>query len=116
MSDPIVLSVEHHVATLTLNRPDVLNTLDVAMAKALAHTTRELGANDNVRCVRVQGAGTHFMAGGDIGYFRRALETNPVERQSAIGGPNWGWVTSQVCIRSEPRAKQKAATSRKTNT
>ncbi|HEX9301408.1 MAG TPA: enoyl-CoA hydratase/isomerase family protein, partial [Casimicrobiaceae bacterium] len=64
MSDPILLARDGPVATLTLNRPAALNTLDAALMEAvIAHTTA-LAADASVRCVVIEGAGRHFMAGG----------------------------------------------------
>ena len=36
MGEPVLLHRDGVVATLTLNRPDVLNTLDFAMVEALS--------------------------------------------------------------------------------
>jgi len=72
------------VATLTLNRPQLLNALDTAMARGLAQQTAAYAADDEVRCVVIRGAGAHFMAGGDIVYFRQCLELSAAEREAAI--------------------------------
>jgi len=84
-SDTIITSIEGGVATLTLNRPEALNTLDPAMAKALQSATAELVADSGVHCVIIGGAGGHFMAGGDIGYFHQCLSLAPEERAAAVG-------------------------------
>lgn len=90
VSDAVRVSTAHGVATLTLNRPAVLNALDPAMAAALAAATGDLAARADVRCIVVTGAGAHFMAGGDIGYFASLLSMPPderVRRVAAIIGP-----------------------------
>jgi 2-(1,2-epoxy-1,2-dihydrophenyl)acetyl-CoA isomerase len=38
MSSPVLLDVTDGVATITLNRPDAMNSLDVAMKEALLET------------------------------------------------------------------------------
>ena len=46
----------------------------------------------------------------EIHFTRRRIA--PLRRQSAMGGPNFGWFTSQLCTLSDDRAKQNAASSR----
>ncbi len=65
MGEVVKLTVEGRVATMTLNRPDVLNTLNDEMSYALRALTAEVAADDSVRCLVVTGAGDHFMAGGE---------------------------------------------------
>ena len=81
MSEPVLLDRVGPVATLTLNRPDVLNTLDFAMVEALVARTAEVADDDTLRVVILRGAGKHFMAGGDIRTFAGELRHPPAERQ-----------------------------------
>lgn len=81
MSEPVLLHRDGVVATLTLNRPDVLNTLDFAMVEALVARTAEVAADDSLRVVVLRGAGKHFMAGGDVRTFAGELRHPPSERQ-----------------------------------
>jgi 2-(1,2-epoxy-1,2-dihydrophenyl)acetyl-CoA isomerase len=80
MTSPLLVDRDGAIATLTLNRPESLNALDPAMIDALVKETASLAADRSVRCVVVRGAGSHFMAGGDIGHFATLLEATPVER------------------------------------
>ncbi len=63
----IVISKEHGIATVTLNRPDKLNALSGEMYHDLADAFSVLGDDDETRCVIVTGAGRAFCAGGDVG-------------------------------------------------
>ncbi|MCL7945489.1 enoyl-CoA hydratase-related protein [Marinobacter sp. ATCH36] len=54
------------VATLTFNRPEALNAINVPLAEAFRAAVQELKALPGVRCVVLTGAGRAFMAGGDI--------------------------------------------------
>jgi len=68
------LDVEHRsgVAWLTLNRPDSLNSLDVALKEALI-TALEAAAGDHaVRAVALTGAGRGFCVGQDLRELRDA--------------------------------------------
>jgi 2-(1,2-epoxy-1,2-dihydrophenyl)acetyl-CoA isomerase len=82
MSDPILLARDGPVATLTLNRPAALNTLDDAMMNALVAHTTALAADPHLRCVVIKGAGKHFMAGGDLNTFAESLPHPPAERRA----------------------------------
>lgn len=81
MTAPVLLSRHGALATLTLNRPDTLNALDHTMMRALVAHTSALAADRSVHCVVLQGAGRHFMAGGDLRTFADQLGRPPGERQ-----------------------------------
>ena len=70
------------IATLTLNRPASLNTLDFAMMDDLVAATAGLAADADVRVVVVRGAGKHFMAGGDLKSFAESLDGAPEARRA----------------------------------
>jgi enoyl-CoA hydratase len=56
------------VATVTLNRPSVLNALNILMVRELKSAIAELDADDAVRAIVITGAGEKsFAAGADIG-------------------------------------------------
>ena len=59
-----------HVATLTLNRPDRLNTLSPALLDELERALGELERDDGVRALVITGAGDRaFSAGADLTAF-----------------------------------------------
>ncbi|HUY02258.1 MAG TPA: enoyl-CoA hydratase [Rhodocyclaceae bacterium] len=70
----VLLEIDGAIATLTLNRPGALNALDREMSLELSALTSRLEDDDSVRCVVLQGAGEHFMAGGDIKFFHQGLD------------------------------------------
>ena len=63
---PLLCEVEGGVATLTLNRPAVLNALNLALKSELAERIAELGRRRDVRAVVLTGSGRAFCSGGDI--------------------------------------------------
>lgn len=73
MSNSLLLQRDGAVATITLNRPDALNTLDFAMMDALVAATAEVAADNALRVVVIRAAGKHFMAGGDLRTFAGEL-------------------------------------------
>src|SRR5215212_8606159 len=82
MNDTVLLTRDERVATLTLNRPDVLNTLDFAMVDALVACTAEVASDDSLHVVVLRGSGKHFMAGGDINSFAGELERASAQRRA----------------------------------
>jgi len=54
------------IATLTMNRPEARNALDVPMREELVDALDEIERDPAVRVVILTGAGGHFSAGGDV--------------------------------------------------
>ncbi len=81
MNEQVLLDIRGAVATLTLNRPQALNSLGLAMAQALLARCEELQRAEGLRAVVVTGAGEHFMAGGDLKEFNTML-ASPAEERS----------------------------------
>lgn len=73
------VSVEDGVATLTMNRPEARNALGMEMRPLLKDAFHELEADPGVRCLVLQGAGGHFMAGGDVTTMGGVLDRPPAE-------------------------------------
>jgi len=64
--DTLVLEKEDGVATITLNRPDKLNSWNVELIDEVIAVADELNHDDTVRAVILTGAGRAFCAGGDL--------------------------------------------------
>ena len=68
--EQVLLAVDGHVATVTLNRPEQRNPLSGVMLKDLAAAFRWCQGEDDVRCVVMTGAGDRvFCAGADLSSF-----------------------------------------------
>jgi 2-(1,2-epoxy-1,2-dihydrophenyl)acetyl-CoA isomerase len=65
------------IVTLTLNRSDAGNALDMPLARALLHAAIACDEDDTIRCVVLTGAGRMFCAGGDVGAFGAAGDELP---------------------------------------
>lgn len=68
----VLTAIENGVATLTLNRPEQGNTIDMALAEDLRAAAQAVAADPAVRCVVLTGTGRMFCAGGDIAAFAGA--------------------------------------------
>lgn len=67
MSDPVRYAVADHVATITMDDPDVRNALTAEMLTGLAEALDRAVADDDVRCIVL--ASSHpkvWCAGGDL--------------------------------------------------
>jgi 2-(1,2-epoxy-1,2-dihydrophenyl)acetyl-CoA isomerase len=81
---PLLLDRDGPVATITLNRPEALNTLDFALMDALVDAAANVAADDDLRVVVIRGAGRHFMAGGDIRTFAGELSKPEAQRSATF--------------------------------
>ena len=63
---PVTYVVADGVATITLNRPDAMNSLDVATKVALRDAVTAAADDPEVRCVVLTGTGRAFCVGQDL--------------------------------------------------
>src|SRR6266550_8217917 len=63
----VVVEIEPPIATVTLNRPKVLNALSPDLIRELTGALAELDDDDSVRAVVLTGGPKVFAAGADIG-------------------------------------------------
>jgi 2-(1,2-epoxy-1,2-dihydrophenyl)acetyl-CoA isomerase len=62
----VIFTVEEHVATLIMNRPEKLNALDYEMGEEMKSVVDKVKADDDARVLIITGAGRAFSAGGDV--------------------------------------------------
>jgi 2-(1,2-epoxy-1,2-dihydrophenyl)acetyl-CoA isomerase len=121
--ETITAASENGVATLTLNRPEVMNGLDARMRAELLHALRATA--ERARVVVLTGAGRAFCSGQDLGARRKAGDVDlertlreeyepllraiydcPVPTIAAVNGPAAGAganlaLACDVCIAAE---------------
>src|SRR5258708_38803152 len=85
MEDPVLLRIDGAVATITLNRPKVLNALDATMVDGLAAAIEQVGSAAEVRVVVLAGAGAGFMAGGGHPGVPEVKDAGPARERAAFG-------------------------------
>jgi enoyl-CoA hydratase/carnithine racemase len=82
--------VRNHIATLTLDRPEVLNAIDLATRDALSLALDAIEADDDVRIVVFRGTGDRaFSAGADISEFGTAPSFTEA-RRARLERDLWG--------------------------
>jgi 2-(1,2-epoxy-1,2-dihydrophenyl)acetyl-CoA isomerase len=72
MPEPVLYDFDNGIASLTLNRPDKGNAIDLALGRALATAIDRLAQQPQLRVVVIRAAGRAFCVGGDIGEMRQA--------------------------------------------
>jgi 2-(1,2-epoxy-1,2-dihydrophenyl)acetyl-CoA isomerase len=71
--ETITVELADAIATLTLNRPDAFNALNLALGRELFSAVVELDEDPAVRCIVITGAGRAFCGGGDVKDFVEGL-------------------------------------------
>lgn len=128
----ITLVIRNDVATLTLNRPDVMNALNTQMRAEITHAVR--AAESEARVLVMTGAGQGFCSGQDLGDsgnagnldiertlrdeyvpMLRAIYDSAIPTISAVNGPAAGAganiaLAADVVIASEDAFFQQAFT------
>ncbi len=66
---PVLLGYADHIATLTLNRPESSNGMNIAMMRAIHEAVMRCHGDPRVRVVHLRGAGPNFCSGGDVREF-----------------------------------------------
>ena len=87
--ETIIYDVSDNVATITLNRPDKMNTFNWQMMEDLIDAFDRVDADDSVRAVIVTGAGRAFCAGADLeggasAFDAAGLENSPVRPDGSL--------------------------------
>jgi len=81
MTDTVLTSIENGVATLRLNRPDAMNSLDAETARAIRDKVEAFAADQSVRVLVVGGEGRIFSAGGDFNWVLTWPEIDAIARR-----------------------------------
>jgi 2-(1,2-epoxy-1,2-dihydrophenyl)acetyl-CoA isomerase len=84
MTDALLIDRTDAVVTLTLNRPDAMNSLDVGLKEALRDTLAELETDASCRAVVLTGAGRAFCSGQDLREHAGILASSPVADMDTV--------------------------------
>jgi enoyl-CoA hydratase len=69
MTDEVLTGTRGRVLVITINRPEVRNAINAAVAEGIAHALDALDGDDSLALGIVTGAGTSFCAGMDLKAF-----------------------------------------------
>lgn len=84
--EELLIQRDDRLLTITLNRPDRLNTVNGAMHRELARIFADVAMDDQVDLVVLTGAGDSFSAGGDIAWMNAMLDEPQGMADIAIEG------------------------------
>ena len=73
-STALTIAVDHHVARITLSRPEVRNAFNDEVIAELTTAFLELGGRDDVRAIVLAAEGPAFCAGADLNWMRRMAD------------------------------------------
>lgn len=71
----ILANIAEGIATITLNRPDVMNSFHQEMVDEFIQILQDIKSDSSVKVVVLAGAGKAFCAGGDLGYIASIADT-----------------------------------------
>ena len=63
------MEIDGKIARIYLNRPQVLNAIDLDLPSLLSNAVRDAGDNDDVHVIILSGRGDAFCAGYDLSAF-----------------------------------------------
>lgn len=86
MYENIEIREDSGIVTITLNRPEKLNTFIGHMRRDLAEALEQAGSERTVRVVVITGAGRAFSAGGDLNYTAELMQRADAEEFSRLLG------------------------------
>jgi enoyl-CoA hydratase/carnithine racemase len=72
-TQPVLVQKKDKIATLTLNRPEVMNAMSKDMIGGLRDAVIDLAADESVNVVVLKGAGDHFCSGADFSLFSESI-------------------------------------------
>jgi methylglutaconyl-CoA hydratase len=71
--ETIVLKQEGGVATISFNRPEVRNAMNLQMIREMSTTIQELNRDKGIRVVVYNSSGAHFCSGADLLWMQSGL-------------------------------------------
>jgi len=96
----IQVDLQHHIATIWLNRPDVQNAVNNKMLEELTKSFQWLETDDRVRVIILRGHGKSFSAGADL---KKMLASNKLSFEDNLkDGKLWTQCLSQIYHSSKP--------------
>ena len=102
MSEPVRYDVQDHVATITLDRPDAMNSLDLATKEALLAAIHRAAGNDDVRAVVLTGSGRAFCVGQDLREHVENIASKPLEEVWATVDAHYSPIALGLATMAKP--------------
>ena len=65
----LVIEKKDKLASIILNRPQVMNAMSIEMILSLRDAVQEIGSDESIQVLILKGAGNHFCSGADLSLF-----------------------------------------------
>ena len=73
----ILIEKKEKIATIVLNRPNVMNAMSQEMIRGLSDAVKEIALDETINALVLRGAGDHFSSGADANLF--STEISPYD-------------------------------------
>jgi 2-(1,2-epoxy-1,2-dihydrophenyl)acetyl-CoA isomerase len=100
--DPVLYEVADGVATITLNRPEAMNGLDIATKEALLRAVRAAATDEAARCVVLTGSGRAFCVGQDLKEHVQILNGSDAEQLFTTVEDHYNPIVSTLLTMPKP--------------
>jgi 2-(1,2-epoxy-1,2-dihydrophenyl)acetyl-CoA isomerase len=102
MTAPVLLDVADGVATITFNRPEAMNSLDVATKVLLLETLRQVADDPDARCVVLTGTGRAFCTGQDLKEHVQLLDSGGSDQLFSTVDDHYNPIVSSLAGMAKP--------------
>jgi 2-(1,2-epoxy-1,2-dihydrophenyl)acetyl-CoA isomerase len=102
MTEPVRYEVREGIATITLDRPDAMNGLDVATKEALLAAVQEAATDTAVRCVVLTGSGRAFCVGQDLKEHIKILQSSDSQSLFATVEEHYNPIVTALATMPKP--------------
>ncbi len=99
---PVLYAVSDGVGTITLNRPEAMNSLDIATKVLLRETVKQAAEDPAVRCVVLTGTGRAFCTGQDLKEHITILESSSSEALFSTVDEHYNPIVSTLVAMEKP--------------
>lgn len=103
MTEPVSYTVDDAgVARITLERPEAMNSLDLATKEALKEIVERAAADQDARAVVLTGTGRAFCVGQDLREHAASLEAKPVDEVWATVSRHYSPIAAALVTMPKP--------------
>ena len=99
---PVLYTLADGVATITLNRPAAMNSLDVATKEALLGAVTSAAEDSEVRCVVLTGNGRAFCVGQDLKEHIQILQSGSTDQLFATVDAHYNPIAKALATMPKP--------------
>ena len=97
MSDEVRYDVDAGTAVVRFDRPDSMNSLDIATKESLLAALTAAADDDGVRCVVITGSGRAFCVGQDLKEHVELMATRSIDEVWSTVDRHYGPIAKLAC-------------------